>query len=76
MNSQEAPVQSRPQEVQDVEKQEVENSEPTVDAAAADADQQYPAFWKLVLLLIALCMAMLVVSLVSRHRWEAYVFTP
>ncbi|KAI1644025.1 MFS transporter [Daldinia loculata] len=65
MNSQEAPVQSRPQEVQDVEKQEVENSEPTVDAAAADADQQYPAFWKLVLLLIALCMAMLVVSLDS-----------
>ncbi|KAI0122761.1 MFS transporter [Daldinia grandis] len=63
MNSQEAPVQSRPQEVQDVEKQEVENSEPTVDAAAADSDQEYPAFWKLVLLLIALCMAMLVVSL-------------
>ncbi|KAI1483689.1 MFS transporter [Daldinia eschscholtzii] len=63
MNSQEASVQSRPQEVQDVEKQEVENSEPPVDAAAADAEQEYPAPWKLFLLLIALCMAMLVVSL-------------
>ncbi|KAI1469126.1 major facilitator superfamily domain-containing protein [Daldinia caldariorum] len=62
-NSREASVQSRPRQVQDVEKQEVENSEPPVDSAAADIEQDYPAPWKLFLLLVALCMAMLVVSL-------------
>ncbi|KAI0101952.1 MFS transporter [Hypoxylon sp. NC0597] len=43
--------------------QDVEKNAPTVDVAAADAEQEYPSFWKLVLLTIALCMAMLVVSL-------------
>ncbi|KAI1095680.1 MFS transporter [Rostrohypoxylon terebratum] len=42
---------------------DVEKSESIVNATATDAEQEYPSFWKLVLLTIALCMAMLVVSL-------------
>lgn len=68
VNSQEAAMQSRQEPhgekaVQDV--QDIEKSERAVNTAAADAEQEYPSFWKLVLLTIALCMAMLVVSLVS-----------
>ncbi|OTA62362.1 MFS transporter [Hypoxylon sp. EC38] len=40
--------------------QGVERNAPTVDVAAADAEEKYPSFWNLVLLTIALCMAMLV----------------
>ncbi|KAI1106530.1 MFS transporter [Jackrogersella minutella] len=67
VNSQETAMQSRPEDAQGEQgAQDVrdeEKNEPVVDAAAADAEQEYPSFWKLVLLTIALCMAMLVVSL-------------
>lgn len=62
-NSQEAQMRSRPQDVTDTEK-----AEPASDTAAANVEPEYPPFWKLVLLTIALCMAMLVVSLVSRRE--------
>ncbi|KAI1454443.1 MFS transporter, partial [Annulohypoxylon moriforme] len=66
-NTQEAAMQS-PQETSQIEHttqgaRDVEKSEPAVDAVTAEVEQEYPSFWKLVLLTIALCMAMLVVSL-------------
>ncbi|KAI1387347.1 MFS transporter [Hypoxylon trugodes] len=57
-NHQEAGGASNAQHTRDPEK-----NEPTVDAATADLEQEYPTPWKLVLLTIALCMAMLIVSL-------------
>ncbi|KAI0381311.1 MFS transporter [Hypomontagnella monticulosa] len=59
-NSQEAQVRPRSQDVSDTEKAQ---PTPDADADAANLEPEYPPFWKLVLLTIALCMAMLVVSL-------------
>ncbi|EMR71349.1 hypothetical protein MGN70_009034 [Eutypa lata] len=69
VNSQDAAMHAHPPDTQDEKDPEKKDeSAPsvegaTVDAAAADAEQEYPTVWKLVLLSIALCLAMFLVSL-------------
>lgn len=71
VNSQDAAMHAHPPDTQDEKDPEKKDeSAPsvegaTVDAAAADAEQEYPTVWKLVLLSVALCLAMFLVSLVS-----------
>ncbi|KAI0887933.1 MFS transporter [Annulohypoxylon maeteangense] len=69
VNNQEEVMQSRQEDSQGEKivqgAQDLEKSEPAVEVATGDVEQEYPSFWKLVLLTIALCMALLVVSLDS-----------
>ncbi|OTA94887.1 hypothetical protein M434DRAFT_10271 [Hypoxylon sp. CO27-5] len=64
-NSQEAATESQPEDTP--------AARGAQDVAAAHAEEEYPSFWKLVLLTIALCMAMLVVSLASRSLQELFI---
>lgn len=58
-------MDSHPQDAQDVEKNEHRPN----TTAETDDKQEYPPFWQLVLLTTALCMAMLLVSLVSPYPY-------
>lgn len=62
-----APDAQETRDAQGAEKSETPADEAALDAEP-EAEQEYPPFWKLVLLTIALCMAIFLTSLVSLSR--------